>query len=520
MKNLTLNSRIFSFIIVLVMLICMIPFNFVRSESTQIHVIYDGIAVTEIELPVNEKKIISISDIDAESCQWQIFMPDSSQWVDIYDKTSASCEISYTLVEKFLRSDNTSELRCEITRNDKIITSNSVRIRIVEADSHAEQFGLASPTSFAVEDAARSAENEFITYTVTIKYLYNNESPKMTGSVANDYIATIAAGTDLDAEVSSPVRTGYKAYLAAESDWNSNDNRWFANADETTLTNGESITLNIKNISGNHIVYVVYLPQPAPFHISTYFQNKYDDFYSFGESIVKEAPVGTVISNSTDLNLEREGFTMLEYNDTTIAADGSTILEIYYDRKYHLTNFLLDGGYGVEPVYARYGTDFKVSVPSKAGYIFDGWEITNDTLLSAEQIAKAAEIANTLKNGSAASIPDFDITFKAKWIQADATYSVIYWKENANDDGYSYWGTVTQSAKSGNTITFDPDLDAFDTSKLHFSTGVVQEAVNQNGKYSAIPTRYEYEFFTFNDEKSETSKVVMGDNSTVLKCLL
>ena len=57
------------------------------------------------------------------------------------------------------------------------------------------------------------------------------------------------------------------------------------------------------------------------------------------------------------------------------------------------------------------------------------------------------------------------------------------WKENANDDGYSYWGTVTQSAKSGNTITFDPDLDAFDTSKLHFSTGVVQEAVNQNGKY-------------------------------------
>ena len=249
MKNTTVNLRIFSLIIALVMLICMVPFNIVRSESAQIHVIYNGIAVTEIELPVNHKKTVSISDTDAESYQWQIFMPDLSQWVDIYDKTSASCEISYTLTEKFLRADNTSELRCEVTKNEKVIVSDSIRVRIVDADPPEEQLTVSVPSSFAVKDAANEAENEFITYTVTIKYLYHNESPDMVGSVANDYIATIAAGTDFDAEVSSPVRTGYKAYLAEESDWNSTDNRWFVNADETTLTNGESITLNIKNIS-------------------------------------------------------------------------------------------------------------------------------------------------------------------------------------------------------------------------------------------------------------------------------
>ena len=517
MKNTTINLRISSLFVALIMLVCMVPFNFVSSESAQLHVIHNGVAAAEIALPFNEKTTISVSDTDAELYQWQIFMPDYSQWIDIYDKTSSSCEISYTLVEKFLSTDNTSELRCKVTKDEKIIESSSIKIRIVDADSPVEQFSIAVPSSLAVDDTAKSAENEFITYTVTIKYLYYNESPNMVGSVANDYIATIAAGTDFDAEVSSPVRTGYKAYLATEADWNSSDNRWFVGADESSLTNGESIPLNIKSISEDHIVYVVYLPQPAPYHISTYFQNKYDDFYSFGESIIKEAPVGTVISNSTDLNLEREGFTMLEYNDTTVAADGSTILEIYYDRKYHLINFQLDGGYGVEPLYARYGTDFKVSVPNKAGYVFDGWDIiTTDTPLNSEQLAKAAEIADTLKSGSAASIPDFDITYRAKWIKSDATYSVIYWKENANDDGYSYWGTVTQSAKSGDTITFDPDLDVFDTSKIDFSTGVVQEAVDSNGKYSSIPTRREYEFFTFDDEKSEKTKMVMGDNSTVL----
>ena len=183
MKNTTVNLRIFSLIIALVMLICMVPFNIVRSESAQIHVIYNGIAVTEIELPVNHKKTVSISDTDAESYQWQIFMPDLSQWVDIYDKTSASCEISYTLTEKFLRADNTSELRCEVTKNEKVIVSDSIRVRIVDADPPEEQLTVSVPSSFAVKDAANEAENEFITYTVTIKYLYHNESPDMVGSV-------------------------------------------------------------------------------------------------------------------------------------------------------------------------------------------------------------------------------------------------------------------------------------------------------------------------------------------------
>ena len=518
MKNAITNKRIFSLIMAVIMLFCVLPFNSVSFEADDIHILHDGKAVSEIKLPSNEKTIISVSDKDADSYQWQIFMPASSQWIDIYDKTSVSCEISYTLLDSFIDSSNKSQLRCEIEKNGKINQSSTLTVEITDAVAKdAKPLKINKPMLLADNANNTPGEEAFKTHTVTIKYLYYNESPDMVGSVANDYIATIAAITDFDAEVSSPVRTGYKAYLATEENWSSTDNRWFFGADEATLTNGENVKIDIKNISRDYIFYVVYLPQPAKYHISTYFQNKYDDFYSFGKSIIKEAPVGSVISNSTELNLNTEGFTMLEYDSVTVAADDSTVIEIFFDRKYHLMNFQLEGGHGVEPVYARYGTDFKISKPSKAGYIFEGWEIVNDNnQLNNEQVIKAGEIAESLKGGEAVSIPDFDITFKAKWAKAEATYNVVYWKENANDNGYSYWGTVTQTAQSGDTITFDPDNPVFNTAYLDFSSDVVQEAVNKNGKYSAIPARYEYEFFTFNDEKSETSKVVMGDNSTVI----
>ena len=539
MKKTTAYTRIFSLVIALVMLICSVPINTVSSEDSDIYIIHKGEAVSEIVLSFDEKETIYLSDSNSESYQWQIFNADSSDWVDIYGQTASSCEISYNLVEKFLQSDNTTDIRCEVTNGTNVTESHSVKVTIIEEALPIEQVEPIKPAEpiapikkespAVLEDVnTAAADSEFITYTVTIKYLYNNESPDMVGSVANDYIATIAKGTGLDAEVSSPVRTGYEAYIATESDWDSTANCWFNGVDENTLTKGESLKLNIESISENHIYYVVYLPQPAEYHISTYYQNKYDDFYSFGNSIIKEAPVGSVISVSTDLGNQLDGFIMLDYDDTTVAADGSTVLEIYYDREYHLINFELDGGHGVEPVYARYETDFRIAAPSKAGYTFDHWEVANDSLTE-KQREKAEEIASNLKAGLAVPIPDFDITFKAKWVAADATYNVIYWKENANtnensnDSDYSYWGTVTMNATSGDYVTFDPNADEFNIENLEFSSDVVQEEVPSNEigdrftvEYSKIDTRYEYDYFVFDEEKSEISATVMGDNSTVI----
>ncbi len=50
------------------------------------------------------------------------------------------------------------------------------------------------------------------------------------------------------------------------------------------------------------------------------------------------------------------------------------MVEIYYDRNYYMMSLNLDGGYGVEPIYARYGASVKVETPTKPGYTFNGWE--------------------------------------------------------------------------------------------------------------------------------------------------
>lgn len=498
MNNVITNKRIFSLIIAVVMLFCVLPFNSVSFETDGICILHNGKTVSEIKLPNNEKTVISVSENDADFYRWQILMPDSSQWIDIYDKTSVSCEISYTLLERFIDSSNKSQLRCEIEKNGKTNQSSTLTVEIKDAAVKEEKpLKLNKPMLLADNSNNAPGEEEFITHTVTIKYLYYNESPEMVGSVANDYIATIAVNTDFDAEVSSPVRTGYKAYLAEKEDWDTTDNRWLSGEDEATLTNGENVKVNIKNISKDYIFYVVYLPQPAKYHISTYFQNKYDDFYSFGKSITKEATVGTVISNSTELNLNTEGFTMLEYDDVTVAADGSTVIEIFFDRKYHLINFELDGGYGVEPVYARYETDFRIAAPEKAGYRFIGWIPLNNGLTS-EQQAIANKLADELTLGKAVPIPDFDVTFEAQWEATNVTYNVIFWLQNADDPTrYDY-------------LTYDE------------YNAVSEQKISSDSYYHALPNNIaDSEYYQYSSEKTIAENgidgiTVSGDSSSVI----
>ena len=94
MKTYNLSKKFFSIVIVIVMLFCVLPLDYVRSESAAIHIIHNGKSVSEIDLPIDRKTTLYTSENNADAYQWQIFIPDSSQWVDIYDKTSSSCEIT------------------------------------------------------------------------------------------------------------------------------------------------------------------------------------------------------------------------------------------------------------------------------------------------------------------------------------------------------------------------------------------------------------------------------------------
>lgn len=130
------------------------------------------------------------------------------------------------------------------------------------------------------------------------------------------------------------------------------------------------------------------------------------------------------------------------YERPEIAADGSTVVEVYYDRLYYLMNFDLDGGYGVEPIYARYGAPISdVGTPTKAGYSFAGWSLEG---------SEVVPLPSTM--------PAENRTYRAVWIPDDtAKVTVVFWGENADDEEYSYIKSSTVNVKPGTEFTYSED---------------------------------------------------------------
>lgn len=190
------------------------------------------------------------------------------------------------------------------------------------------------------------------------------------------------------------------------------------------------VSFNITAADHNVTETVTYHPAVVNYTVKHYQQNVDNDNYVLVETEPKTGLTNSLISDN--LKKKYDGFTALNYNtDVKIAADGSTIVEIKYDRNYYMLSLDLNGGYGVEPIYARYGAAITLGTPTKAGYTFTGWDKSVPT-----------------------TMPANDVTLTAQWKVDDrADYLVQYWLENANDNDYSYDSSVTKTATPGTVIT-------------------------------------------------------------------
>lgn len=237
-------------------------------------------------------------------------------------------------------------------------------------------------------------------HTVIINYVFTNGK-----QAAPSWTATLAEGSSLEQTVTSPTVVGY-------------------------APDQPSVDVFVNNITENKTYTVTYHPANVGFTVNHYLQNVADNNYTLD----KTEEVGGFTESEVGDGLAETypGFAALLYNTKAkVAADGSTVVEIYYDRNYYMMSFNLDGGYGVEPIYARFGASVKVENPTKPGYTFNGWEPTVPTTVPAE---------NT--------------TYKAKWkVDDSVNYRVQYWQENANDDGFSYESSVQKKAAPGTVIT-------------------------------------------------------------------
>ncbi len=267
-------------------------------------------------------------------------------------------------------------------------------------------------------------------HTVIINYVFENGK-----QAAPSWTATLAEGSNLEQTVTSPTVVGYEPDPA-------------------------TVNVTVNNITENKNYTVTYYPANVGFTVNHYLQNVADNNYTLDKT--EEVGGFTESEVGGDLAETYPGFAALLYNTKAkVAADGSTVVEIYYDRNYYMMSFNLDGGYGVEPIYARFGASVKVENPTKPGYTFNGWE---------------PDVPATMPvNGG---------THTAQWQKNNANYTVQYWQENADDDGYSYKESTTKSAPSGNAVSGTDDKT--------------------------------YAGFTYNAEKTDKDVIVKGDGSTVV----
>lgn len=458
----------------------------------------DGLVAHTVELAKNNKlALTAVASTGSGVYQWQIQVG-GDVWANISGANGVTLDVSYALVANLLYG-GAANLRCRLTAGEVVKYTNTVTVQITDETpvsapaqapkaptviSEAEPVGepvIIPPQTAAEEtpapDAAPAADaapaNDLTanvapaaladpapvndpapsdngededddrvlpTYTITINYVDNKDQ-----QVADPWTATVMAGSTYQSVIKSPVVVGYTADQA-------------------------EITVGGENIQEDQNFTVKYKPAVVKFSVKHLLQNVSNDEYTQdGDPEIRNGNTGDEVGET--LEKLYPGFYSLKYDATVkIAGDESTVVEVKYDRYYYLINFNLDGGYGVEPIYARYGAPINVGNPQKPGYTFTGW---------------SGEIPKTMP------VIENPLSFTAKWEKGTAGFTVVFWYENADDNGYSVAGTFT------------PDNVAPDTQK---SSGDYQ-----NQSFEGRDDKH----FTYNTDKAETV-TVKGDGSTVL----
>ena len=298
---------------------------------------------------------------------------------------------------------------------------------------------------------------------VVIHYVYTD------GSMAiQDYVAEYEVGSNVDLSVETPTIAGFTADQPVV--------RFAGSMPETT----QEFTVTYSGQDG--ITYTVK-------HL---LQNIADNGYTEAESEQKTGKAGELtqaeaLNELNGLDLAK-GFTAQEPQQANIKADGSTVIEIKYDRKSFLLQVFTDGGTYVPGKMLRYGASLalpEASKMKKVGFTFDGWYYgdANGNITEPETRVE-----------SNATMPAADTNVVAKWkSNTTANYTVIYWQEKIPTD----WTNTTDSTDYA---------DGYD----------YKESVVRSGNVDANATYAEKSYAGFHRAHADTNVVIEPDGSTVL----
>lgn len=472
------TARALAWLLVLATVLSLCPQAAVPVFSTGQKIPYvtlDEERVSQIMLQDDAKLRLEACYVDeATAFQWQIRDPYSQdRWVDIADGYSRYLWVTHALVGSMLAADQTAHLRCRVKTAAEEVFTDPVKVTVswkVEEDPSENQ-PFAQPQ--AAMFSARNAQTEYTTYSIVINYLFDDNTIAF-----EPYGATVAAGSPFKpAEpIKSPEIVGYAPFRRVGDEY----------------VDASYIDFDLESVNENITINVVYEPTLVNYSVHHHLQNVLDDDYSVHYDLITygQALTGSIVGDGLALSEEAlPGFRALAYEHLEVAADGSTVIEIRYDRNYYLVDFDMGGGYGTEPVYTRYGATVGAKDPIRHGYVFDGWELVS---YNGQPPTNEQKAQHDLQSGGTVEVPAANLRYKARWITQETTYTMVFWCENAHDNGYTYWGYLDNlPAMSGSYVSGQDYISRV--------SGIDDE-----------------QYFTFNESKTDKNMIVEGDGSTVV----
>ena len=174
------------------------------------------------------------------------------------------------------------------------------------------------------------------------------------------------------------------------------------------------------------------------YKIEHYQQNIENDEYTIFET---ESKTGTTNENTLAIAKSYEGFFAKDFEQLSIQPDGTTVVKIFYDRKFVTLTFNTDGGTEIEPLSAKYGSTIQTpSLPLKTGYTFLDWE------------PELPEI-----------MPSEDMSFVANWsANSNIEYKIEHYQQNIENDEYTIFETESKTGTTNeNTLAIAKSYEGF-----------------------------------------------------------
>ena len=177
--------------------------------------------------------------------------------------------------------------------------------------------------------------------------------------------------------------------------------------------------------------------------VEYYQQNPKDDGYTLVDTFHGKGTTGGGIPHKEFAGFTERPDSVAAEGSTKIKSDGSTLVKLYYNRKVNTVSYTYSGDTDITPPTVpaaqsyRFGQTVPVAeVPTLPDYDFGGWQ-TSDAAIA----------------GGSFVMPDAAVTLTGTWTpRADTAYTVEYYQQNPENDGYTLANTFHGNGTTGGGI--------------------------------------------------------------------